>query len=163
MQKWTESELGWYLQTLEENDTYRLALALSGIAKISTLDQPVPTGNSKVINHLEILIEDNRMCMVNSTIPPSYGEMRWLAARILACEYAYLGIKKSIVLENVVQPIKGRELDRISPDKPMTLDERAKAGLLPTKTEIINPQDYVDCCSKEAVGERRRNQNKNDL
>jgi hypothetical protein len=43
-----------------------------------------------------------------------------------------------------------------------TIEEIIQQGLLPTKTEIIKPQDYAYCCSKEAVEERKRNQHKDD-
>ena len=164
MQEWTESSLKWYLETLSGNDTRDIAQALYLVAELDTKSQPTPTGNAKVVAYLEQLVEDNRLCTVDWIIPYTYGELRWLAARVLACEYAYQGIEKPIMLKNVVQPIRGFDIARIAQgkDKPITLEELVQQGLVPTKTEIIKPQDYAACCSKEAVEARRRNQGKNE-
>jgi hypothetical protein len=164
MPLWKESELNWYLERLASNDTHGLALTLFVVADLGgeSQPQPVPTGNAKVITRLEQLVEDHRLCVVNHIIPYTYGEMRWLAARLLACEYAYQGIEKPIILKDVIQPIRDIEIVRIAHPKPANLDELIQQGLVPTKTEVIKPQDYAACCSKEAVEERRLNQDKNE-
>jgi len=163
MQEWTESLLNRYLERLASNDLRDIALDLFDIADLgSNRPQPVPTGNAKLITHLEQLLEDNRLCLVERRIPLAYGELRWLAARVLACEYAYQGIEKAIILKDVIQPIRDDEIARIAYPKPAILAELVQQELVPRKTEIIKPQDYVACCSKEAVEERRRNQDKNE-
>lgn len=88
------------------------------------------------------------------------GELRWLAARVLACEYAYQGIETPIILKDVVQPTSNDKIAEIHRRK--TIDELIQQGLLPTKTEIIKPQDYAYCCSKEAIEERKRNQQQDE-
>jgi len=165
MDKWTESELNWYLERLARNDARDIASALFQIAQLSRPPQPepVPTGNAQVIAYLEQLIEDRRECPVDWRIPFAFGELRWLAARVLACEYAYQGIEKPIILKDVVQPIRnwGFVIYDERYRENMTFDDFIQHGLLPTKTEIIKPQDYAACCSKEAV-ERRRNEQKKE-
>jgi hypothetical protein len=173
MDKWSEKELNWYLERLAKNDTREIALTLSNVAQIGRepKPQPVPTGNAEVITYLEQLVEeDRRMCIVDFRISYTFGELRWLAARVLACEYAYQGIEEPIILKDVVQPIRGykyaksdlyRKIEDINlqglvPNR--TIEELIQQGLVPTKTEIIKPQDYAVCCSKEAVEARRRNQ-----
>jgi len=165
MQEWTESDLNWYLETLESANTKDIAGALSTIAAFDAKlqPQPIPTGNDKIVKYLEQLVEERQWCCLGMGISFihsfAYGELRWLAARLLACEYAYASIDKPIILKDVVQPIRDHESARIDPYK--TKYELFQEGLLPTKTEIIKPQDYADCCSKEAV-ERRLNQDKKD-
>lgn len=162
MQEWTESELNWYLGKLASDDAEAIAGALYVVAEIHMRSQamPVPTGNAKVIARLEQLLEDRRVCKVGPY--GSYisgvvlGELRWLAARALACEYAYLGIDKTITLKDVLQPMWNYEIVSIDPKK--TIKELVQQGLVPRKTEIIKPQDYAHCCTKEAVEKRRQNQ-----
>lgn len=164
MKQWTESDLNLYLRILAKNDTHDVAMSLFVVADIhrelQPLPQPMPTGNAKVITYLEQLVEDRRGCIVHFQEPEAFGELRWLAARVLACEYAYQGIETPIMLEDVVQPIRSYEIVPIHRTK--TIDELMQQGRLPTQTEIIKPQDYADCCSKEAVEERKRNQDKDD-
>jgi hypothetical protein len=166
MPLWKESELNWYLDRLAKNDARDTASALFTVAELGRefQPQPAPTGNAKVIAYLERLINDNRLCVVNWIIPYTYGEMRWLAARVLACEYAYQGIEKPIILKDVIQPIRDFEIARIAQQhhKIANLSELVQHGLVPTKTEIIKPQDYAACCSKEAVEERKLNQDNNE-
>lgn len=165
MQEWTDEELNWYLERLANNDAHAIAGALFQVAELhrELQRQPVPTGNAKVITHMEQLLEDHRWCIVEWIYPYAYGELRWLAARVLACEYAYKDIKKPIILKDVIQPIRLAEIDGIKEYYQITtLKELLQQELLPTKTEIIKPQDYAHCCSKEAVEKRRQNQDKED-
>jgi hypothetical protein len=166
MQEWTESELNWYLERLATNNIQDVARTLFVVAQIGRepQPQPVPTGNAQVITYLEQLAEDDRWCVVDWRIPYAFGELRWLAARLLACEYAYQGIEKPIILKDVIQPIRQVEIGRIVQyyNLTMTFDELMQQGLVPRKTEIIKPQDYAACCSKEAVEARRRNQDKKE-
>src|SRR5687767_14185155 len=129
MDKWTESELNWYLEHLASDDTWNLALTLSTVAQIGRepKPQPTPTGNAQVIAYLEQLVEDDRWCVVDHRIPYAYGEMRWLAARLLACEYAYQGIETPIILKDVIQPIRDVESGR-QYYRTMTIAERIKYG-----------------------------------
>ena len=161
MRQWTTSEVKSYLRSLEENDTHDLAMSLCLVTETDRRPQPqpVPTGNEMIVSYLEQLVEDRRACVVDRITPYKFGEMRWLAARALACEYAYLGIENPIILEDVVQPMRRSEAAGINPYK--TIHDLIRQRLLPTKTEIILPQDYVDCCSKESVEERKRNQDQN--
>jgi|GEM_PF-1843058 len=145
-----------------KNDVKEISLSLFVVANIDDEfpPKPLPTGHAAVVTYLEKLVEDRRGCVVYWREPCRYGELRWLAARVLACEYAYQGIEKPIMLENVVQPITlgdGRGLLELT-----KIDQLIEQGLLPTKTEIIKPQDYAYCCSKEAVEEIKRNQDNNE-
>lgn len=163
MKQWPESEINLYLRILESNDAHEIAGNLFHIAELDHPSQPepLPTGNVEVIAYLEQLIEDRRgyfLILTRST--HTMGELRWLAARVLACEYAYQGIETPIILKDVVQPTSKYEIDEIHRRK--KIDDLIQQRLLPTKTEIIKPQDYAHCCSKEAVEERIRNQNKDD-
>lgn len=163
MWQWNEALLDWYLGKLTTNDTTEVANTLWVIAQLGRpKPQPLPTGNSEVIAHLEQLIKDNRNCIVDWMTPPSWGELRWLASRVLACEYAYLGVEKTIILKDVIQPISDLNLYNISQEHQIqSLDELIQRGHLPTKTEIIDPQDYCEWCSKEAV-EKRQKQDKDE-
>jgi len=162
MYQWTESDLKRYLETLEKNDTRDVAKILFTMAGLDmeTLSPFIPTGNAKIIAYLEQLIEDRRGYVISWEIPSGVGELRWLAAQALACEYAYQGIETPIILKDVFIPTRDYETDPTHRDK--TIDERIQQGLLPTKTEIIKPQDYVNCCSKEAVEKRKRKQNSDE-
>lgn len=164
MQQWTESQINSYLETLASNNTHEISLTLHGLAELDRepQPQPVPTGNAKVISHLEQLIEDHQVCVVKFRVPYTYGEMRWLAARVLACEYAYQGIEEAIILKDVIQPVTDADIVDIANDISASLKELIRRGIEPRTTEIIKPQDYVYCCSKEAVEERIRKQDKNE-
>ncbi len=159
MSQWTKLEIEQYLAALAKNDTHEIALYLFVVADIvdGSPRKPLPTGNTQVIAYLEQLVEDQRGCIVLWQEPQAIGELRWLAARVLACEYAYQGIETHIILEDVIQPTRSREIPPIHRNK--TIDELVQYGVLPTKTEIIKPQDYAYCCSKDAVAERQKNQN----
>lgn len=160
MSLWTESGINWYLERLASNDAWKISGALYTVADIGRLPQPqpTPTGNAEVITYLEQLIEDNRLCPVDWRIPYAFSELRWLAARVLACEYAYQDVEKPIILEDVVQPIRRSDAYSIALSHRVNLQELFEQGRLPTKTEIIKPQDYAYCCSKEAIEERKRNE-----
>ena len=166
MREWTESEINWYLEALAKNDTHDLARALFQIALlIRPYPFPVPTGNKQVVEYLEQLVKDRRGCVVDWRTPHTFGELRWLAARVLACEYAFLGIEEAIILKDVVQPLRNWEFfprDKKYQGVKMTFDELIQAAIFPTKTEVIYPQKYAWCCTKEAVEVRRRNQHKNE-
>lgn len=131
-------------------------LDIAGLDRESQPQSVTPTGNSKVIDHLERLVEDHRWTIVDWHIPPTYGELRWLVARILACEYAYQGIKTLIILEDMIRPAKLREITIIKKRLKIShVDKVIEHRLLPTTTEIIRPQDYCKWCSQEAVEKRR--------
>ena len=161
MGNWSESELNWYLKCLTSGED--LALALSTVAKIGMDTPPMPTGDTRVIKRLELFVEARDVwCIVDWRVGFAsgftHGELRWLAARILVCEYAYAGIDTPIILEDVVQPFKGVERGNLVMQHQMTFEELVEQGLMPHKTEIHKPKDYAWCCSKEAVEERIRNQ-----
>ena len=165
--KLSKSSTNELINVLKSGDAYHIASSLFHISGLDLVGfdresqpQPVtPTGNSEVIAHLEQLVEDRRWTIVDWHIPESYGEIRWLAARVLACEYAYRGIKTSIVLEDVVQPIKRRELTKIREELEVShMNVVIEQRLMPKKTEIIRPQDYCEWCSKEAIEKRQHEQ-----
>ncbi|MEM9954624.1 MAG: hypothetical protein AAF846_23645 [Chloroflexota bacterium] len=160
MKQWTEEDIEYYLEILERNDPNDLANLFFVILQFNRIPpHPVPTGNTNIITGLEKLLEDRRLWTDlhhNIILEEVYGEMRWLAARVLACEYAYQGIETPIVLKDVIQPINSSEIDRISDDKSASLTELVERGLIPRKTETIKPQDYYECSSKEAIAERIR-------
>jgi hypothetical protein len=110
-----ESNITWNLERLGTNDAWKIANALYLAADLGRKPQPepAPTGNTEIITYLEQLVEDNRLCPVDWRIPYAFGELRWLAARILACEYIYQGIKTSIVLQDAIQPIRNIEIAMI--------------------------------------------------
>ena len=156
MKEWTEARLKWYLENLATNDIEKISQALFIVAQMKGLDhaEPVPTDNTRVIAYLERLVEDRSGCIIIWRIPYVYGEIRWLAARLLACEYAYRGIEKPIILKDVIQPIESYgETYSLN-----ALNRNIVQGLLPTTTEIIRPQDYCEWCSKEAIEKRQRKQ-----
>ncbi len=162
MSLWKESSLKLYLESLASNDFEDISSALYHVADLRSVPQPqsVPTGNTEIITYLEQLIEDTRLCLLDRRIPYIYGELRWLAARVLACEYAYQGIETPIILKDVIQPIRRSDASRIAFPNQTDLQELFEQGRLPTKTEIIKPQYYAYCCSKEAVEKKKTESNK---
>lgn len=163
MRKWTESEIISYLNMLESGNIDDIAGTLFYNAELSYPyePEPMPTGNAKVIAYLEKLIEDRRgYLLILTRTTYVIGELRWLAAHMLACEYAYQGIDTPIILKDVVQPITKYDIYEAPPRK--KINDLIQQGLLPTKTEIVKPQDYADCCSKEAIETRLQNQKKDE-
>lgn len=65
-----------------------------------------PSGDKRVLSHLERLLEDKTPCLLS--IPFVYGELRWLAAQALAAERAKLGINQPVYLWNVVKPLNSK-------------------------------------------------------
>jgi len=157
---WSESDLNWYLESLASDDTDKISLALFQASDLGRgpEPEPMPTGNAKIVTYLEQLIKDKRLCPVNWLIPHAWGELRWLAGRVLACEYAYQDIEIPIILKDVIQPRKDFDLSRVN----LSIEELVQRGWLTRKTEIIKPQDYAYCCSKEAVEKRKREQDSDE-
>ena len=148
---WQDSDTVEFLRALVIDERRNLSTWL-----YSLVDFPEPRGNKYVISYLEHLIEDRRGCLVIWRVPFYWGEMRWLAARVLAYEYALLGINKCLVLEDVVIPVEDIEIitlasrhslsfDHVEDPQSrfaMKVDDLIRCGLLPTTTELINPIDF---------------------
>ena len=96
--QWSKSDIDEFLRVLTANETRDVALTLFSVAELDRKPQPqpVPTGDARIVAFMERLVNDRRFCIVDWQIPPAYGELRWLAARVLACEYAYENIKNPL-------------------------------------------------------------------
>ncbi|MEO1288489.1 MAG: hypothetical protein AAFV93_12035 [Chloroflexota bacterium] len=151
MHSWSQKDISEFINVLKKNTLQEVAQALYYHTEVGrvTNPQPTPTGSNEVIGYLEKLIEDHRVCVVDRVFPQMYGELRWLAARCLACEYAYKGIKTSIVLEDVMQPIREDRFNGLD-----DLEKRIQNRLIVTKTEVIQSQDWYELCCKEVIEER---------
>ncbi|MEO1643554.1 MAG: hypothetical protein AAFR67_00090 [Chloroflexota bacterium] len=155
MSKWIQSELNYFIKILRANDPNDIAMWLLHYSDMGEGSEPhpIPTCNDQVIYYLEKLLEDRRPCAITDRAPYDYGELRWLAARALACEYAYRGIDTPIILEEVAMPVSQRELGGLD-----NFSNRIQSGQVQTKTEIIDPQDWCKWCCKEAVEEQQCNE-----
>lgn len=156
MTRWTESNLGKFIDMLKSNDLEEVAWVLTYYMDGHGYYNPEPIGNDEIISYLKHLIEDQRLCKVNWGFPSRWGELRWSAARVLACEYAYKGIDTPIILKDVLKPVTLEGFGTLS-----YLINRIEKGLMPTVTQVIRPQEWCELCCKEAV-EKRLQQNKDD-
>ncbi|MEL6405829.1 MAG: hypothetical protein AAFR81_15780 [Chloroflexota bacterium] len=162
---WSQLDIDYYIKILKSNDLSEIGMFLLHYNDLRTIypagfcheDEPVPISNDEIIRLLENLLDDRRPVPITSRFPRHYGELRWAVARALACEYAYRGIDKPIILKDVMKPIRSREAGRID-----DLTRRIEQGLQPTQTEIIKPQDYCEWCSKEAIERLSKKQNSDE-
>jgi hypothetical protein len=67
-----------------------------------------PTGDPRVAAAIEPLLDDRTPCVL--TAPPSYGELRWLAAHALAAERHAGGQPPDVLLRDAVAPMNAEQL-----------------------------------------------------
>ncbi len=67
-----------------------------------------PAADERVLPYLEQLLHDKSACLLG--IPYIFGEVRWLAAKVLASERAALGINRLVYVPNVVRPVDTMEI-----------------------------------------------------
>jgi hypothetical protein len=66
-----------------------------------------PAEDERVLPYLDNLLEDEALCVV--MLPYRFGEVRWLAAKVLVAERAALGHNEPVHLSNVVRPVDVEE------------------------------------------------------
>ncbi|BAZ15798.1 hypothetical protein NIES4071_76700 [Calothrix sp. NIES-4071] len=66
-----------------------------------------PAVDERVLPYLENLLDDDTLTLL--MLPYRFGEVRWLAAKVLVAERAALGHKEPVHLDNVVQPMNVEE------------------------------------------------------
>lgn len=66
-----------------------------------------PAEDERVLPYLDNLLDDETLCVV--MLPYRFGEVRWLAAKVLLAERAALGYNEPVYLNNVVRPIDVEE------------------------------------------------------
>ena len=66
------------------------------VATLKTL-QKYPSGDERVLQHIEALLDDKTLCVL--MLPYRFGEIRWLAAQALAAERASLGNEEPVRLQ----------------------------------------------------------------
>lgn len=141
---WSKDDLDTLIKDLEENQREGVSVWLRVM-----LEDNEPTCDEKVVTLIEKLLTDTRACMVRGSMPPLFGQMRWLAARILVREYACLGKEKSLLLEEVAEPLTNAEfitllanhhsqIPRYDPNKPyermyIAFEELVKQGVIPLR------------------------------
>jgi hypothetical protein len=76
------------------------------VATLKTL-QKYPSGDERVLQHIEALLDDKTLCVL--MLPYRFGEIRWLAAQALAAERASLGNEEPVRLQSVVRPLDTEE------------------------------------------------------
>lgn len=71
-----------------------------------------PTGDPRVAAAIEPLLEDRTPCVL--TNPPSYGELRWLAAHALTAERFAGGQPQDVLLRDAIAPMNAEQLAMIA-------------------------------------------------
>jgi len=155
---WIETDLQEYKNVLMKNDRDDVAHWLSLVYR-----SQIPTGKTEIIDQLLNLIDDRRGYMITWAKPSYWGEIRWLATHVLACEYAYIDFSWKYTLKDVVKPIITETeifeliyLHGLSPGSQKTehlLDQLIEKKLAPTYTITVDTKNYANC-SKDAVEQR---------
>ena len=97
----TTQEFTELVEDLTSQDPYWRSVTLRVLLKM-------PTADERVLPYLEPLLDDNSPCLLG--IPYIFGEIRWLAAKVLASERAALGIGTPVHVPNVVRPVDTMEI-----------------------------------------------------
>lgn len=66
-----------------------------------------PAADERILPYLEDLLDDDTISVI--FLPYRFGEVRWLAAKVLVAERAALGHNTPVYLDNVFQPINTEE------------------------------------------------------
>lgn len=101
-----------------------------------------PTGDARIAAALEPLLDDRSPCRL--ALPPTYGELRWLAAHALVRELEKAGVQRRLLIPAVPVPVAAPELARRAaaaglPERlpPLHCFERLRGdGLLPL-TDVV--------------------------
>ncbi len=92
----TNEDLTELIEDMNSKEVSKKAATLRAFSKL-------PSGDQRVLPHLEYLLHDKTPCVLG--YPYIFGEARWLAAHALAAERAVQGIRKPVRLKNGVRPI----------------------------------------------------------
>ncbi|MEL6527626.1 MAG: hypothetical protein AAFQ07_18135 [Chloroflexota bacterium] len=85
------------LEMLFSDDTRTIVSALHSLS-IN------PTGDKRILNRLETLLEDTRIAVVQIK-PTRYSELRYLVPQAIVAEWVALGKERRIILHSVISPL----------------------------------------------------------
>lgn len=102
LQMMTDDDFEFFVECIKHEDPQERVYALKR-------RRDVPSGDPRVLEHLEAALEDKTVCMLG--LPPTFGEMRYLAAQALAAERSAQEIDEAVVLEDLPEPLNVTRLE----------------------------------------------------
>lgn len=85
-----------------------------------------PSGDSRLVPILTDLLEDRHVALLG--IPLNFGEVRWLAAHVLAAEYRQAKVTHPIVMRDVPIPMTSNALSLMAEARRITVDRTGISG-----------------------------------
>lgn len=101
---WDEEKFKEFVRAMEDTEPILKCLLCQRMANS-------PSGDARVLPYLEKALADETICRY--MIPPTYAQVRWMAAMALAAERQVQGIHESVKLIQAVEPMLNDKASKI--------------------------------------------------
>lgn len=98
---YTDNELAETIAALQDSNPLERAAMLKAL-------WAWPSQDPRLLDAIRELLNDTAPCTFGT--PLRVGEIRWLAAQVLVAEFKARGLKESVLLSEIVTPVKSTEL-----------------------------------------------------